>query len=107
MRSGGKPPHPPAAHTGPWPNLPVGGGARLAAVRRIAPAIFATGSGADTGRVCGAWRCVASGMVLSRADSPPQWLSGATESFTAAATPEVLNQYREAQPLTLGQPLMR
>jgi len=23
-------------------------------------------------------------MVLSRADSPPQWLSGATESLTAA-----------------------
>jgi len=45
--------------------------------------------------------------VLSRADSPPRWLSGATESFTAAATPEVLDQYREAQPLTLGQPLMR
>jgi xylulokinase len=42
--------------------------------------------------------------VLSRADSPPQWLSGATESFTAAAMPEVLDQYREAQPLTLGQP---
>ena len=45
--------------------------------------------------------------VLPRADSPPQWLSAATESFTAAATPEVLDQYREAQPLTLGQPLMR
>jgi xylulokinase len=42
--------------------------------------------------------------VLSRADSPPRWLSGATESFIAAATPEVLDQYREAQPLTLGQP---
>ena len=42
--------------------------------------------------------------VLSRADSPPQWLSGATESFTAAATPEVLDQYREAQPLTLVSP---
>ena len=45
--------------------------------------------------------------VLPRAHSPPQGLSGATESLTAAATPEVLNQYREAQPLTLGQPLMR
>jgi hypothetical protein len=39
-RSGGKPPHPPLAHTGLWPNLPVGGGARSAAVRRIALAIF-------------------------------------------------------------------
>jgi hypothetical protein len=43
-------------------------------------------------------------MVLSRADSPPQWLSGATESLTAGATHEVVDQYREAQPLTLGQP---
>jgi xylulokinase len=43
-------------------------------------------------------------MVLSRADSPPQWLCGATESFTAAPTPEVLDQYREALPLTLRQP---
>ena len=42
--------------------------------------------------------------VLSRADSPPQRLSGATESFTAAAMPEVLDQYREAQPLTLVGP---
>jgi xylulokinase len=42
--------------------------------------------------------------VLSRADSPPQCLSGATESFTAAAMPEVLDQYREAQPLTLVSP---
>jgi hypothetical protein len=28
--------------------------------------------------------------VLPQAHSPPQWLSGATESFTAAATPEAL-----------------
>ena len=52
------------------------------------------------------WRLVPRGrrQGLLRADSPPQRLSGATESFTAAATPEVLDQYREAQPLTLVSP---
>ena len=83
----------------------VGGGARSVAVRRIAPAIFgrpvqvpAPGEYAALGAARqAAW-------VLSQADAPPQWLPGATESFTAAATPEVLEQYREAQPLTLGQP---
>jgi len=52
------------------------------------------------------WRLVLrqAALVLPRADSPPQWLSAATESFTAASTPDGLDQYREAQPLTLCQP---
>ena len=45
--------------------------------------------------------------VLARADSPPQWLSGATESFTAAAAPEVLVQYREGSATDLGSALIR
>ena len=83
----------------------VGGGARSAAVRRIAPAIFGRPVQVPTpGEYVAIGAARQAAWVVSQADSPPQWLSGATELFTAAVTPEVLDQYREAQPLTLGQP---
>ena len=82
----------------------VGGGARSVAVRQIAPAVLGRPVLVPTPAeyvALGAARQAA--WTLSQADSPPQWSSGATESFTAAETPQVLDQYLRAQPLTLGQ----
>ena len=41
--------------------------------------------------------------TLSQADSPPPWSFGVTATYDAEPVPEVLDQYRAAQPLTLGQ----
>jgi xylulokinase len=82
----------------------VGGGARSEAVRAIAPAIFGKPVLAPTPAeyvALGAARQAA--WALSQSDSPPGWSFGITTMFTAAPTPEVVEQYRSAQPLTLGQ----
>jgi xylulokinase len=41
--------------------------------------------------------------TLSQAGAPPTWSVGATESYTAEPTPAVIDRYRIAQSLTLGQ----
>jgi xylulokinase len=41
--------------------------------------------------------------TLSQDDEPPSWQVGVTSSHTADPTPVVLEQYRAAQPLTLGR----
>ena len=82
----------------------VGGGARSEAVRVIAPAIFGRPVLVPTPAeyvALGAARQAA--WTLSGSDSPPGWSFGITSMFTGAPTPEVLDQYRLAQPLTLGQ----
>ena len=82
----------------------VGGGARSEAVRRIAPAIWGRPVHVPTPAeyvALGAARQAA--WVLSQADSPPPWSFGVTATYTGEATPEVLDQYRAAQLLTLGQ----
>ena len=82
----------------------VGGGARSEAVRRIAPAILGMPVHVPKPAeyvALGAARQAA--WTLSGSDSPPGWSFGATESHAAEATPAVLDQYRAAQPLTLGQ----
>jgi xylulokinase len=82
----------------------VGGGARSEAVRVIAPAIFGKPVLVPTPAeyvALGAARQAA--WTLSQQDSPPGWSFGITTMFTAAPTREVLDQYRRAQPLTLGQ----
>jgi xylulokinase len=82
----------------------IGGGARSEAVRRIAPAILAAPVLVPTPAeyvALGAARQAA--WVLSRRDSPPRWSFGVTASYTADPTPQVLEQYRAAQPLTLGR----
>ena len=81
----------------------VGGGARSEAVRVIAPAIFGKPVLVPTPAeyvALGAARQAA--WALSQSDSPPGWSFGITSMFTAGPTPEVLDQYRRAQPLTLG-----
>jgi xylulokinase len=82
----------------------IGGGARSEAVRRIAPAILGAPVHVPTPAeyvAIGAARQAA--WTLSQQDSPPQWSFGVTASYTADPTPQVLDQYRAAQPLTLGQ----
>jgi xylulokinase len=82
----------------------VGGGARSEAARRIAPAVLAAPVNVPTPAeyvALGAARQAA--WTLSQQDSPPPWSLGSAASFTADPTPQVLEQYRAAQPLTLGQ----
>jgi xylulokinase len=82
----------------------VGGGARSEAARRIAPAVLAAPVHVPTPAeyvALGAARQAA--WTLSQQDSPPPWSFGSAASYTADPTPQVLEQYRAAQPLTLGQ----
>jgi xylulokinase len=82
----------------------VGGGARSEAARRIAPAVLAAPVNVPTPAeyvALGAARQAA--WTLSQQDSPPPWSFGSAASFTADPTPQVLEQHRAAQPLTLGQ----
>jgi xylulokinase len=82
----------------------IGGGARSEAVRRIAPAVLGVRVHVPTPAeyvALGAARQAA--WTLSQQDSPPSWSFGITASYTAEPTPRVLEQYRAAQPLTLGQ----
>jgi xylulokinase len=82
----------------------VGGGARSEAIRAIAPAIWGRPVQVPTPVeyvALGAARQAA--WTLSQEESPPEWSFGVTTTFTADATPEVLDQYRRAQPLTLGR----
>ena len=82
----------------------VGGGARSEAVRVIAPAIFGRPVLVPTPAeyvALGAARQAA--WTLAQSDSPPGWSFGLTAMFTADPTPEVVERYRSAQPLTLGQ----
>src|SRR5690349_8520638 len=82
----------------------IGGGARSEAVRRIAPAVLGAPVHVPTPAeyvALGAARQAA--WTLSQQDSPPQWSVQTTASYTADPTPQVIEQYRAAQPLTLGQ----
>jgi xylulokinase len=82
----------------------VGGGARSAAVRKIAPALLGAPVHVPTPAeyvAIGAARQAA--WTLSQDDSPPAWSFGAVSTYEADPTPQVLDQYRAAQPLTLGQ----
>ena len=82
----------------------VGGGARSAAVRRIAPVILGMPVHVPTPAeyvALGAARQAA--WTLSGADTPPSWSVGATVSYTGEPTPEVVERYRSVQTLTEGQ----
>ncbi|HKV20776.1 MAG TPA: xylulokinase [Mycobacterium sp.] len=82
----------------------VGGGARSEAVRVIAPSILGKPVLVPTPAeyvALGAARQAA--WTLSPSDAPPNWSFGITTMFTGAPTPEVLEAYRAAAPLTLGQ----
>lgn len=82
----------------------VGGGARSEAIRRIAPAIWGAPVHVPTpGEYVALGAARQAAWTLSQQDSAPPWSFGVTASYTADPTPQVLEQYRAAQPLTLGQ----
>ncbi|MCZ8380721.1 FGGY family carbohydrate kinase [Mycobacterium sp. CPCC 205372] len=82
----------------------VGGGARSGAVRKIAPAIWGRPVHVPTpGEYVALGAARQAAWTLAAGGEPPQWSFGITASYTADATPAVLDQYRAAQPLTLGQ----
>jgi xylulokinase len=84
----------------------VGGGARSEAIRAIAPAVFGKPVLVPTpGEYVALGAARQAAWTLSGADAPPAWSLGITTMFTADRTPEVLEQYQRAQPLTLGQQL--
>jgi xylulokinase len=83
----------------------VGGGARSEAVRRIAPAVLGVPVHVPPPAeyvALGAARQAA--WTLSQSDEPPAWSLGDTARYAADPTPGVLERYRAAQSLTLGQP---
>jgi len=82
----------------------VGGGARSKAIREIAPAIFGRPVAVPTpGEYVALGAARQAAWTLTQADAPPDWTIGDTTTYTAAPTPEVVELYRRAQPLTLGQ----
>lgn len=81
----------------------VGGGARSEAVRRLAPAIW--GRPVDVpppGEYVALGAARQAAWTLAQHDSPPSWTPGLVTPYTADPTPEVVEQYLAAQPLTLG-----
>ncbi|BDX31821.1 xylulokinase [Mycobacterium antarcticum] len=82
----------------------VGGGARSEAIRRIAPAVLGKPVQVPTpGEYVALGAARQAAWTLSGEDAPPSWNYGVTESYTADPTPGVLDRYRAAQSLTLGQ----
>lgn len=82
----------------------VGGGARSEAVRRIAPAILGAPVTVPPPAeyvALGAARQAA--WVLAGGDEPPTWSVGDSETYDGAATPDVVEHYREVSRLTEGQ----
>ncbi|MHC9292891.1 xylulokinase [Mycobacterium sp. LTG2003] len=82
----------------------VGGGARSEAVRRIAPAILGRPVQVPPpGEYVALGAARQAAWALAQHDAPPSWTPGLVTPYTAAPTPEVVEQYLAAQPLTLGQ----
>ncbi|GAA5194966.1 xylulokinase [Rugosimonospora acidiphila] len=86
----------------------VGGGARSAAVRAIAPTIFGVSVlvpppgeyVADGAARQAAW-------VRSGSEAPPTWTIGSTERYQADPVPAVRQRYAEAAGLVLDRPIDR
>ena len=84
--------------------LLVGGGARSAAVRAIAPAILGVPVDVPApGEYVADGAARQAAWVLSGADEPPQWQQSAAERFAADPQPEVRARYREVRELTASR----
>jgi xylulokinase len=83
----------------------VGGGARSAAVRRIAPNVFGVDVAVPTpGEYVAVGAARQAAWTLGQQDSPPPWQASATVVYPVDATIDTAKeQYRTAQWLTLGQ----
>jgi xylulokinase len=81
--------------------LLVGGGARSAAVRAVAPAVLGCPVLVpEPGEYVADGAARQSAWVLSGADDPPEWRSVRTEAFEADATPAVRERYAEVREMT-------
>jgi xylulokinase len=84
--------------------LLVGGGARSAAVREVAPAVLGCPVVVpEPGEYVADGAARQAAWVLSGADDPPEWRSVRTQLFEAEATPAVRERYAEVRDLTAPQ----
>ncbi|AQA05370.1 xylulokinase [Mycobacterium sp. MS1601] len=84
--------------------LMVGGAARSAAVRQIAPAVLGRAVEVPTpGEYVALGAAKQAAWVLAGGDTPPAWQLEGSQTFTGEPTPHVLEQYTAASGLTLGQ----
>jgi xylulokinase len=84
--------------------LLVGGGAHSAAVRVIAPSVLGRPVDVPTpGEYVALGAARQAAWTLTGADTPPAWPLDGAQTFTAEATPTVVERYHEARTLTLGQ----
>ncbi len=87
--------------------LLVGGGARSAAVRALAPAVLGCPVVVpEPGEYVADGAARQAAWVLSSADDPPEWRSARTQLFEAEATPAVRERYAEVRDLTAPQRLL-
>jgi len=82
----------------------VGGGVRSEAVRRIAPAVLGVPVVVpQPGEYVALGAARQAAWTLAGGDTPPTWATGQATVYDAAPTPSVMERYREASRLTLGQ----
>jgi xylulokinase len=84
--------------------LMVGGAARSAAVRQIAPAVLGRAVEVPTpGEYVALGAAKQAAWVLAGGDAPPAWQLEGSETYTGEPTPDVLDRYTAASALTFGQ----
>ncbi|BBY61677.1 xylulokinase [Mycolicibacterium sarraceniae] len=82
----------------------VGGGARSEAVRRIAPTVLGVPVVVpQPGEYVALGAARQAAWVLSGGATPPIWSTGEATVYESEPTPSVVERYREASRLTLGQ----
>ncbi|PYE15840.1 xylulokinase [Williamsia limnetica] len=82
----------------------VGGGARSAAVRQIAPSIFGCPVVVpEPGEYVALGAARQAAWTLTGTEEPPAWSAAAENTYEADPAPAVYAQYREASALTVGR----
>lgn len=82
----------------------VGGGARSAAIRELAPAIFARPVVVpEPGEYVALGAARQAAWSLDPTSEPPRWSAADERVYEAAPTPHVVEQYHEASGLTVGR----
>ena len=85
--------------------LLIGGGARSAAVRRIAPAVLGRPVLVpEPGEYVADGAARQAAWALAGTDSPPRWRLGAAERYEADPTPGLRERYAEARGKILSRP---
>jgi len=83
----------------------IGGGAQSEAVRRIAPAVLGLDVLVPTpGEYVADGAARQAAWALAAGPRPPVWTTSGTETFTAASTPRVREQYAAVRDLTATRP---